>query len=87
VAGRNFDFVMIGDAFNISSGRTAMEELKIVELGDVSRETRGTMVWGKYDPGGVHFYLFAGAVAEHREGGIGRTLRRAFKRSSRYSLD
>lgn len=39
-----------------------MEGLNIVELGNVSEETRGTMIIGISDPGGLHYFFFPGAV-------------------------
>ena len=33
-----------------------MEGLNIVELGNVSEETRGTMIIGAPDPGGLHYF-------------------------------
>ena len=34
-----------------------MEGLNIVELGNVSEETRGTMFIGVSDPGGPHYWI------------------------------
>jgi hypothetical protein len=39
-----------------------MGGLNIVELGNVSEETRGTMIFGISDPGGLHYFYFPGAV-------------------------
>ena len=36
-----------------------MEGLNIVELGNVSEETRGVMIIGVSDPGGFHFFIFS----------------------------
>ena len=36
-----------------------MEGLNIVELGNVSEETRGVMIIGRSDPGGFHFFIFS----------------------------
>ena len=38
-----------------------MEGLNIVELGNVSEETRGTLIIGVSDPGGLHYYWPFGA--------------------------
>ena len=37
-----------------------MKGLHIVGLGTVSEETRGTMLRGNPDPGGVHYFLWTG---------------------------
>ena len=39
-----------------------MEGLNIVELGNVSEETRGTMIFGYSDPGGLHYFWPGSAV-------------------------
>ena len=39
-----------------------MEGLNIVELGNVSEETRGTMIFGAPDPGGLHYFWPGSAV-------------------------
>jgi hypothetical protein len=33
-----------------------MDGLNIVELGNVSEETRGTLIFGVSDPGGIHYF-------------------------------
>jgi hypothetical protein len=39
-----------------------MDGLNIVELGNVSEETRGTMIFGYSDSGGLHYYWPGSAV-------------------------
>jgi hypothetical protein len=42
-----------------------MEGLNIVELGQVSEETRGTMIIGIPDSGGHHYFVFSGGLSVH----------------------
>ena len=42
-----------------------MEGLNIVELGQVSEETRGTMLIGAPDTGGPHYHVFSGHLSVH----------------------
>ena len=44
-----------------------MEDLNIVELGNVSEETRGVMIIGISDPGGFHFFLFSDQLSARSE--------------------
>lgn len=39
-----------------------MDGLNIVELGNVSEETRGTLIFGAPDPGGLHYWWPGSAV-------------------------
>ena len=39
-----------------------MDGLNIVELGNVSEETRGTLIFGYSDSGGLHYYWPTSAV-------------------------
>ena len=42
-----------------------MEGFNIVELGQVSEETHGTMLRGIPDPGGFNYFLFSGHLSVH----------------------
>ena len=42
-----------------------MEGFNITELGQVSEETRGTMLRGIPDPGGFNYFLFSGHLSVH----------------------
>jgi hypothetical protein len=42
-----------------------MEGLNIVELGQVSEETRGTMLLGVPDSGGPHYFVFSDHLSVH----------------------
>ena len=44
-----------------------MGGLNIVELGNVSEETRGTMIVGISDPGGLHYFYFPGGAVQVRK--------------------
>ena len=44
-----------------------MKGLQIVGLGAVSEETRGTMIRGISDPGGVHYYLYTESIPTRPE--------------------
>jgi len=43
-----------------------MQGLNIVELGNVCDETRGTMIWGYSDPGGIHYFFIPPAAVQLR---------------------
>ena len=44
-----------------------MQGLNIVELGNVSDETRGTLIFGYSDPGGVHYFWIPGSALHLRK--------------------
>jgi hypothetical protein len=44
-----------------------MEGLNIVELGNVCEETRGVMVFGISDPGGIHYFWNPGFAVHVRK--------------------
>jgi hypothetical protein len=44
-----------------------MQGLNIVELGNVSDETRGTLIFGYSDPGGVHYFWNPGSALHLRK--------------------
>lgn len=44
-----------------------MEGLNIVELGNVSEETRGTMIFGISDSGGFNYFFFSNGAVHMRK--------------------
>jgi hypothetical protein len=42
-----------------------MEGLNIIELGQVSEETRGTMIIRISDSGGHHYFVFSDGLSAH----------------------
>ena len=44
-----------------------MDGLNIVELGNVSEETRGTLMIGYSDPGGIHYFYIPPGLVQGRK--------------------